>query len=212
MRHTLCSEDSSLIEEHWFELQLNRYKHNAYKACYSEEVAALKAFYNSETSIEQAATAITRPISNSSIQDLGGYSDDAVAICQLWNLLRYALIEWPHSRTTDLVALLSAMTKVTDLVHRGELLDDDDKPLLWVDHPFFHMVWSDAFWRTPGQVARQATDARSRVHARNVYIKQQDVEARLVAAGILECKQLRLPPLTGALGTHYIQGIERLDI
>jgi hypothetical protein len=188
MKYVLYSENSSLIDEHWFESQLNRYEKNAYKACYDEEVAALKAFYSGETSIEQAATAITRPISNSPIQDLGGYSDDAIAICQLWNLFRYALIEWPHSRTADLVALISATTRVAEPIHRGELLDDDEKQLSWAEHPFFHMVWSDAFWRTPGQIARQATDGAARQHEMEVYIKQQDVEARLVAAGIFECK------------------------
>jgi hypothetical protein len=190
MQYTLYPENSSLIDEHWFQSQLNRYEKNAYKACYEEEVAALQAFYNGETGIEQAATAITRPITNSPIHDLGGYSDDAVAICQLWSLFRCALIEWPQSRTADLVALLSATTRVTDLIHRGKLLDDDDeKPLSWAEHPFFQMVWSDSFWRTPGQIARQATDAASRQHEREVYIKQQDVEARLVAVGIFQCKQ-----------------------
>jgi hypothetical protein len=190
MQYTLYPENSSLIDEHWFQSQLNRYEKNAYKACYEEEVAALQAFYNGETGIEQAATAITRPITNSPIHDLGGYSDDAVAICQLWSLFRCALIEWPQSRTADLVALLSATTRVTDLIHCGKLLDDDDeKPLSWAEHPFFQMVWSDSFWRTPGQIARQATDAASRQHEREVYIKQQDVEARLVAVGIFQCKQ-----------------------
>jgi hypothetical protein len=194
--YTLYPEDSSLIDEHWFETQLGRYKQNAYEACYGKEVAALRAFYNGESSIEEAATAITRPISNSPVQDLGGYSDEIVAICQLWCLLRNALIEWPHSRTADLVALLLAMTKVTDLIHGGELLDDEnEKPVSWAAHPFLHMVWSDAFWRTPGQVARQATDASSRQHERKVYIKQQDVEARLVAAGIFDCKQSWTSPI-----------------
>jgi hypothetical protein len=140
MQYTLYPENSSLIDEHWFQSQLNRYEKNAYKACYEEEVAALQAFYNGETGIEQAATAITRPITNSPIHDLGGYSDDAVAICQLWSLFRCALIEWPQSRTADLVALLSATTRVTDLIHRGKLLDDDDeKPLSWAEHPFFQI-------------------------------------------------------------------------
>ena len=190
MSYTLYSESSPSIDEQWFEAQLKRYEKNAYKECYGEEVAALKDFYNGKTNAEQAATAITQPISKSPIQDSGGYSDDAVALHHLWTLFKNALIEWPSSRTPDLVALLSAMTKVTDAIHRGELLDDtDEKPEPWAELPWFRMIWSDAFWRTPGQIARQAEDAASRKHECEVYIKQQDVEARLVATGIFECKQ-----------------------
>ncbi|UPX20288.1 uncharacterized protein EKO05_0010525 [Ascochyta rabiei] len=187
MAYTLYPESSLSVKEQWFEAQLKRYEKNAYEGCYSEEVAALKDFYNGKTNAEQAATAITQPISKSSIKDLGGYSDDIVALSQLWSLLKNALIEWPSSRTPDLVALLSAITQVTDAIHRGELLDDaDEKPVLWAGLPWFRMIWSDAFWRTPGQIARQAKDAASRKHECEVYIKQQDVEARLVAAGIFE--------------------------
>lgn len=190
MPYTLYPENSSSIGEQWFELQLDRHGKKAYKACYGEEVAALKAFYDGKTSIEQSATAVTQPISKSPIQEFGDYSDDAVALCQLWDLLKNALIEWPPSRTADLIALLSAMTKVTDLIHRGELLDDNnEKPRSWAELPWFHMIWFDDFWRRPGQIARQAMDAASRQHECEVYIKQQDVEARLVAAGIFECKQ-----------------------
>ena len=190
MSYTLYTENSPSIDEQWFEVELKRYKNNAYKECYGEEVAALKDFYNGKTNAEQAATAITQPISKSPIQESGGYSDDAVALSQLWTLLKNALIEWPSSCTPDLVALLSAMTKVTDAIHCGELLDDvGEKPEPWAELPWFRMIWSDAFWRTPGQIARQAKDAATRRHECEVYIKQQDVEARLVAARIFECKQ-----------------------
>jgi hypothetical protein len=191
MPFTLYSESSSLVDEQWFESQLNRFTQNHYyKTCYVAEVAALKAFYSGETSVEQAATAITQPISQSPIFRPGDYSDDVVALYQLWTLLIDALVEWPPSRTADLVALFSAMTKVTDLIHRGEILDENcENPSTWAEHPYFHMVWSDKFWRTPGQVARQATNVASRKYQLELYIKQQDVDARLVAVGILECKR-----------------------
>lgn len=190
MSYTLYSESSPSIDELWFEAQSKRYEKNAYKECYGEEVAALKDFYNGKSNAEQAATAITQPISKSPIQDSGGYSNDAVALSQLWTLLKNALIEWPSSRTPDLVALLSAMTKVTDAIHRDQLLDDADEKLEpWAELPWFRMIWSDAFWRTPGQIARQTKDAASRKHECKVYIKQQDVEARLVSAANFECEQ-----------------------
>jgi hypothetical protein len=189
MSYTLYPENSSFMDEQWFKSQLDRHGQKPYKACYSQEVVALKDFYHDKTSLELAATAITQPISNSPVQDLGGYSDDAVALGQLWILMKNALIEWPAARTADLVVLLSAMTKITEPIHRGDVLDDDEKPYSWADLPWFHMVWSDAFWRTSGQIARQATDETSKLE-REVYIKQQDVEARLVAAQIFECKSL----------------------
>jgi hypothetical protein len=213
MPYTLFPEDSSRMDELWFKPQLDRHVHNPYEACYTEEVAALKDFYDGKTNAEHTADAITQPISRSSIQDLGDYSDDAVALCQMWSLMKRALIEWPASRTADLVALLSAITKVTNSIHRGELLDDDDEePRTWAELPWFHMVWSDAFWRTPGQIARQAINETSRKHECEVYIKQQDVEARLVAAGIFECKSpWTFPTRLGTL-TRCMQGIERTYI
>jgi hypothetical protein len=198
------------MDEQWFESQLDRNVHNPYKVCYSEEVTALKDFYNGKTDLELTANAITQPISMSPIQEMGDYSDDAVALCQLWNLIKDALMEWPASRTADLVALLSAMTKVTDPIHRGELLDDaDEKPRSWAELPWFHMVWFDTFWRTPGQIARQAINEASRKYECQVYIKQQDVEARLVSAGIFKCKSPLTSPTRPATLTHCIQGIER---
>jgi hypothetical protein len=190
MPYTLYSEGPPTIDEQWFETQLKRYAKNAYKECYEEEVAALKDFYYRKTNVERAAATITQPMSEASIQDLGGYSDDAIALGQLLTLLKDALIEWPASRTPDLVALLYAMKKVTDPIHRGELLDDaDEKPVPWSKLPFVRMIWSDAFWRTPGQIARRAKDAASRKHEREVYVKQQDVEAQLVAADIFQCRR-----------------------
>ncbi|KAI8935236.1 hypothetical protein NX059_007825 [Plenodomus lindquistii] len=187
MWYTLHSESSPSIDEQWFEAKSKRYEKNAYAKCYGEEVAALKDFYTGKTNTEQAATAMTQPISRSPIQDTGDYSDDSSALSQLWRLLTDALIEWPPSRTPGLVALLSAMTQVIDAIHRGEFLDDaGEKPVPWAVLPYLRMVWYDAFWRTPGQIARQAKDTASRKHDCEVYIKQQDVEARLVAAGIFE--------------------------
>jgi hypothetical protein len=186
----LLPEDTASVPHQWFEARLGRQPKNAvHKVCLEAEVAALEDFHDGKTSIGEAAKAITQPISNSSIQDLGGYSDDAIALCHLWNLLTNALIEWPSSRTPDLVGLLSAMSKVTDPIHRGQLLNDhDENPCLWSQLPYITMVWRDDFWMTPGQISRRVTDAAGRSHARAVHVKQQDVEAQLVAAGIFTCK------------------------
>ncbi|KAK7921673.1 hypothetical protein PG985_009695 [Apiospora marii] len=51
------------------------------------------------------------------------------------------------------------------------------------------MVWSDAHWMQPGMMTRRAPDEAARRRGRRVYIKQQDVAARLVAAGLLPWKR-----------------------
>jgi hypothetical protein len=170
----LLPEDTASVPHQWFEARLGRQPKNAvHKVCLEAEVAALEDFHDGKTSIGEAAKAITQPI----------------ALCHLWNLLTNALIEWPSSRTPDLVGLLSAMSKVTDPIHRGQLLNDhDENPCLWSQLPYITMVWRDDFWMTPGQISRRVTDAAGRSHARAVHVKQQDVEAQLVAAGIFTCK------------------------
>jgi hypothetical protein len=64
-----------------------------HKACHEAEVAALKEFHDGKTSVDEAAKETTQPISNSSIQDLGDYADDATALRHLWALLINALID-----------------------------------------------------------------------------------------------------------------------
>jgi hypothetical protein len=189
MLFTLLPENSASVPDCWFDAQHKRSIKNAtHKAMHDKEISVLESFSRREMSIGVTAHAITQPISTTSIQDSNDYSDDCVALCHMWTLLRNALIEWPSSYTSDLVALLSAIRRVTDPIHRGELLNDhDDQPCPWEILPYINMVWSDTFWMTPGQILRRAKDPVARRHAHDVYFKQQDVEARLVAAGIFKC-------------------------
>jgi hypothetical protein len=191
MPFTLLPEDAASVPKYWFEVQHNRnHKNQVHKACHEKEIAALEFFSNGEKGVDETAHAITEPISTTSIQDAGGYSDGCIALCHLWTLLTNALIEWPSSRTPDLVGLLSAISKITDPIHRGEFLDDDEeKPCPWAELPYLGMVWFDTFWMTPGQILRRATNAVARIQAHDLYFKQQDIEARLVAAGIFKCKE-----------------------
>ena len=189
MLFTLLPEDSASIPDHWFDAQHNPHISNAtHRAMKEKEISVLQSFSRGDISVDDAAHTITQPISTTSIQDSGDYSDDCVALCHLWTLLRNALIEWPSSYTPDIVALLSAVRKVTDPIHRGEFLnDDDDQPCPWENLPYINMVWSDTFWMTPGQILRRAKDPVAVRQAHDVYFKQQDAEARLVAAGIFTC-------------------------
>jgi hypothetical protein len=207
MNFALLPEDIASVPHQWFEAQLSRHpKDVVHKICLEAEVAALEDFHDCKTNIDEAAKAITYPISNSSIQDLGGYSDDAIALCHLWNLVINALIEWPSSRTPDLVGLLSAMSKVTDPIHWGQLLNDHDEyQCPWSQLPYLTMYWRDDFWMTPGQISRRVTDAAGRSHARAVHVKQQDVEAQLVAAGIFKCKLQILRSISRRTFTVSIQ-------
>ncbi|KAK8122831.1 hypothetical protein PG984_011501 [Apiospora sp. TS-2023a] len=190
--YTLLPEDLSEIPQSWFDTKLSQRRqktqNKALVSFYEEEVRVLRSYHDGELQADAAAEAVTRPISSSPVPELGGYSDDSTALCHLWALLVNALIEWPSGRTPSLAALLSAVSRVPTQIHRGEALDDDDQPLLWNSLPFFTMVWSDAHWMQPGMITRRASDEASRSRGRRIYIKQQDVEARLVAAGLLKWK------------------------
>lgn len=183
----LLPEDTLTIPDGWFQAQINRrYRSAVHKACHKKEIASLRCFANGGMSVDEAAYAITQPISTTSIQNTDDYSDDCFALCHLWALIVRALMEWPSNRTTDLIALITILSKIEDPIHRGEFLDDDNKlPVPWAKLPYFNLVWSDAFWMTPGQIMRRATDAAAMQQAHQIYIKQQDMESRLVAAGLI---------------------------
>lgn len=187
MPWNLISEDTATIPNAWFQAQSNRrYRSIVHEACHKKETKALQSFANGATTVDEAAYAITQPISTTSIQNTNEYSDDCYALCHLWGLFKSALIEWPSTRTAELVALLTAISKMEDPIHLGEFLDEDDnKAVPWAKLPYFTLVWGDAFWMTPGQIMRRATDAAAVRHVLQVYVKQQDTESRLVAAGLV---------------------------
>ncbi|ROV97074.1 hypothetical protein VMCG_07535 [Cytospora schulzeri] len=194
MDYTLPEDNATAVPEQWFDRQLTRhtYKSPILRGFLDEEIAALKNYHSGKLSTDDAAHAITSPISNSPVPDLGTYSDDISAVCQLWLLLTDALVEWPSCRTEDLVSLLVAISKLPGGLHRGEALDEEEELLTWKDLPHIGMVWGDSTWMGPGILARRTpvTDhgaARQRV--RLVYIKQQDVEAQLVREGILRAQR-----------------------
>lgn len=195
MNYSLPEDNATAVPEEWFDRQLTRhtYKSPILKGFLDEEVAALKLYHGGKLSTSDAAHAITRPVSDSPVPDLGTYSDEISAVCQLWVLLTDALVEWPSCRTADLVGLLVAITKLPDSIHRGEALDEDGKPWSWGDTPYIAMVWGDATWMRPGDLYRRTPvtddDGAARQRVRRVYIKQQDVEAQLVREGILDARR-----------------------
>lgn len=177
----------------WFEAQLTRYstRTDILRDRYlSAEIKALKSLHDGASSATEAAQAIARPISTTPVPSIGTSSDAIVPVTQLWRLFKDALVEWPTNSTQDLVALGVAISELPDHLHRGEALDDDDerKSLVWKDLPYIHMVWRDAHWQRPIDLVEKCKDDEARRHARDVYLKQQDVEAQLVAADLFQYK------------------------
>ncbi|OJJ85104.1 DUF3632 domain-containing protein [Aspergillus glaucus CBS 516.65] len=181
------------VHQAWFEAPVKNYRGNSeytewFKSILAEELAVLQAFHSYQKSPDEAAHDITRPISNSPVPNLGSYSDEIVALCHLWDVLVKALIEWPSSRTPDLIALLTAISNTPDSLHRGEAIDDDDSLLSWNRLPYIHMIWGDSHWMEPEDIVEECSKRddyeAARQHGRDNYLKTQDVEAQLVAAGL----------------------------
>ena len=142
----------------------------------------MQKYQSGTISVEQAAQAITRPISTTSIPSVGGESDDIIAVCQLWDLLMDALVEWPNHSVPSIVALLVAISKVPDYIHRGETLDNG-KPLTWHSLPLMYMCWYDKHWMSPGRIVKEATDVPQRERLCAIYVKIKDAESQIIAAG-----------------------------
>ena len=141
-----------------------------------------------QTSPKEAAQAITRPISTSPIPYIGGYNDEICALVNLWDILVTSLVEWPSSRTPDLIALLTAISETPDTLHQGTALDDDGKAMTWNGLPYFSMPWYDSHWMDPEDIIKECPDdddGSTRRRFRDNYLKTQDVEAQLVAAGLV---------------------------
>lgn len=194
-QYNLIEENITVVPDSWFQARLDRVSSEdpALQSLLASEVEALKSFHNGSLSTDEAAKSITRPITDSPVPHLGTYSDESRALGHLWALLIEALIEWPSSQTPSLVAVLKAIKKSPGNIHRGEATDDEEKPLSWGNLPYFTRVWSDNHWMSPGQIARRCPNDAARHRAREQYVKQQDVEARLVAAQLFADGPLTFP-------------------
>lgn len=181
------------VPQAWFDAHIKNYRGNTeytewFKSVLAEELAVLQALYSYQKSPSEAAHDITRPISNSPVPNLGSYSDEIAALCHLWGVLVTALIEWPSSRTPDLIALLTAISNTPDKIHRGEAINDDNTLLSWNRLPYIHMIWSDFNWMEPEDIVEECSKRddyeTARQHGRDNYLKTQNVEAQLVAADV----------------------------
>ena len=188
--YSLIHEAADHVPPAWFDEQRSRYKstNDTLLGYLYTEIDVLKCFHDGELGCDEAAHAITRPICESPVPKLGTYEDEVHALCHLWRLYKDALVEWPSSRTPDLIKLGIAISKIPDKVHNGEATDDDEQPLTWDDLPYFGMVWTDAHWMLPKDILEKQENMDIPVvrrQARDVYVKQQNAEAQLVMAEIL---------------------------
>ncbi|RBR26212.1 uncharacterized protein FIESC28_00995 [Fusarium coffeatum] len=187
--YSLIDEGVDSVPPDWFDKQRGRLKskNEALRGYLYTEIDVLKSFHDGELGYGEAAHAITRPDSDSPVPKLDTYEDEIHVICHLWRLLKDALVEWPSTRTPGVIKLCLAISQVPDKIHNGEATDDDYQPLTWDDLPYFGMVWTDAHWMLPKNIleTQKYMDIAGRRQARDVYVKQQNVEAQLVMAEIL---------------------------
>lgn len=189
-RFTLPQDDQLLVPGAWFDAQKQQpvQKNDPGLRRYLEsEIDTLQAFHDGRTDVVEAARDITQPISTSSSPDLGGYSDQTLAVTALWSLVIKALMEWPSSHIPNLLNLLTEIKKLPDNIHGGEVAGDSGDTLGWRHLPWFAMAWNDGTNASlqPGQIYRQCSDEHSLIVARRIYLKSKEIEAQLVAQNIL---------------------------
>lgn len=95
-RFGIPREDQNNVDLVWFERQKQRPVPNhdqSLRDWLATQVDALKAFYDARINADEAAFSMTHPVSVSPVPALGGYSDDTLALSNLWRLIIVALIE-----------------------------------------------------------------------------------------------------------------------
>lgn len=177
----------------------------------STEVDALRAFHDAHMNADEAALSMTYPLSNSPVPALGGYSDDILAVDNLWRLIIAALMEWPSTRVPEIFTLLSAIGKAPGNIHKGEAVDEGVK-LTWAQFPYFGLTWNECTGADiqPGQICRQYSDSTLGALARELYLKIKDIEAQLVAKHVLKMNKAMIQFIIQALEKEIDQSDERL--
>ena len=215
-RFDLPRENQHDVDPPWFERQKQRpvQSHDPSLGQWLVVgIEALEAFHDAHTNADKAASSMTRPISNSSVPALGGYSDDTLAVGNLWRLIITALIEWPSTRTPEVFTLLNAIAKVPGNVQKGEAVGDEGEKLTWAQFPYFGMIWYESTGADiqPGQICRQYSDsALGASQARKLYLRAKDVEAQLVAKQILTINKSMIQLIIRALEKEIDQSDEHL--
>lgn len=215
-RFQLSKEDQHGVDPAWFEQQKQRsvQSHDpSLRDWLAAQVNALEAFHDARMDFDEAALFMTYPLSVSPVPALGGYSDEILAICNLWRVIIAALIEWPSTRIPEIFTLLGAIAKTPDNIHQGEAVDDEGEKLAWATLPYFGMVWHESTGADfqPGQICRQYSESASGVlQARKLYLKIKEIEAQLVVKHILTMNKAMIRYIIRALEKEIDQGDEQL--
>lgn len=168
--YTLPDDSAKSVSPKWFDEQLTRrvYTSPFLKGFLDTQVAALEAYHAGVLSPQDAAKRITQPITDAPVPDPGTYSDEISAVVLLWRLLIDALVEWPSSRTRDLIRILAAVSRIPDALHCGQATNDDNEQLVWSDMPYIGLTWYDVTWMQPDEIVRRTPDPEARQQARLV--------------------------------------------
>jgi hypothetical protein len=214
-RFNLHEDDQHVVDPAWFKGQKQRRVQNndpSLRDWLAKEVDAFKAFHDGHMNADEAALTMTRPISTSPVPALGGYSDEILAVGNLWRVIIAALIEWPSATTPDIFALLNAIAKVSDKLHKGEAIDDDGEELTWARFPYFSLTWHESTGADlqPGQICRQYSDSTLLASARRLYLKMKDIEAQLVAKHVLGMNKSMIQYIVRALEKQIDHSDEQL--
>lgn len=140
---------------------------------------------------------MTHSISTSSVPDVGSYSNEIMGVGTLWKILIFALIEWPITRTPDVLSLLAAIAEVPDIIHNGEAADEDGKPWRWSQFPYFSLYWPNHY--RPGEICRRCSDEGELAAARRLYLRVKDLEAQLIANKVMGLGMGRIQDIIRAL-------------
>jgi hypothetical protein len=161
---------------------------------------------------DEAALSMTYPLSASPVPALGDYSDEILAVSNLWRVIIAALIEWPSTRAPEIFTLLNAIAKAPGNIHKGEAVDDQGEKLTWAQFPYFGMIWHESTGAEiqPGQICRQYSNSTLVALARKLYLKIKDIEAQLVAKHVLTTNKAMIQLIIRALEKEIDQSDEQL--
>ncbi|KAI9931699.1 hypothetical protein ASPWEDRAFT_169458 [Aspergillus wentii DTO 134E9] len=136
--------------------------------CHPDEAQALKEYYQGKTTAHEAAYAITRPLANSSSDDLGFDRNG------LWSVLITAITEWPRSEAPGLLQLLKAIQQAPEPNIREEAKHSVEDGPFWDELPGFGHMWADQFqreeWRDAIDGRPGDDDVRREMHDKYIFI------------------------------------------
>lgn len=138
------------------------------EGCRPYEAEALQAYINQSLSANEAAHALTQPISATE----NPYDN----LYHLWGLLQDALVELPETEVSRLIELLGTIQDLPS--------PDPSKDFSWHGLPSFGHMWSDTYKRDSWRRTLSTKDSAKRAEQRAKHVRVAHVEAQLVVADV----------------------------